>query len=172
MTNTSLKERANVLGNVVLGANDGIVTTFAIIAGSTGAHLPSSVIVVLGFSKLFADAVSMGSGVYLSLRSQVDYDKDLSKVHKGHSLAIHGVTTFIVFVFSGLIPLLPYLLNIDNKFTISAGLVFLELFIIGGLRTMNTKRKWIIGALEMLLVGGVTAIVAYFVGYLAEYYLV
>ena len=172
MTNAPLKERAKVLGNVVLGANDGIITTFAIIAGSTGAHLPSFVIIILGFSKLFADAVSMASGVYLSLRSEIDYDKDLSTVHKGHSLVRHASITFFAFVVAGLIPLLPYLFNIDHKFAISGSLVFLELFIIGGLRTVNTRRKWIIGAFEMLLVGGVTTIIAYFVGYLAEYYLV
>jgi VIT1/CCC1 family predicted Fe2+/Mn2+ transporter len=168
----SIKEKANILGNAVLGANDGIVTTFTIIAGSTGAHLPSFVIIVLGFSKLFADAVSMASGVYLGLKSEVDYNKDLSTVHKGHSLVRHGAITFVTFVVTGLLPLLPYLFNIDNRFVISGGLVFLELFIIGGLRTRNTKRKWIYGALEMLLVGGITAIVAYFVGFLAEHYLV
>jgi VIT1/CCC1 family predicted Fe2+/Mn2+ transporter len=172
MKNLSLEEKASLLNNSILGANDGIVTTFAIITGSVGAHLPSYIVIVLGLSKLFADAASMASGVYLGLKSEVDYDVKLSKVHKDHSLFRHGIITFFVFVAAGIIPLIPYLFNVNYQFIISAVLVFMELFIIGGLRTRNTKRKWISGAVEMFVVGGVTAIIAYFVGFLAENYLV
>jgi VIT1/CCC1 family predicted Fe2+/Mn2+ transporter len=168
MTTSSVKEKASILGNVVLGASDGIVTTFAIIAGSSGAKLPAFVIIVLGLSKLFADALSMASGVYLSLRTEVDHDKDLSKIHKGHSLVKHSGMTFAGFVVAGAMPLLPYLLNTPNKFLISCALVFIELFVIGGLRTRNTKRDWILGALEMLFIGGVVSLVAYYVGFLVE----
>ena len=43
------------LGEFVYGAIDGAVTTFAVVAGATGANLPSTVILILGFANLFAD---------------------------------------------------------------------------------------------------------------------
>lgn len=58
--------------DIVYGANDGIVTTFAVVAGVTGADLASSVVVILGFANVFADAISMGLGNFLSGKSRQD----------------------------------------------------------------------------------------------------
>lgn len=59
--------------DIVYGANDGIITTFAVVAGSTGADLSHSIIVILGLANLFADGISMGMGNFLSLRSERDH---------------------------------------------------------------------------------------------------
>ena len=74
----ALRARANYLGGIkvedlVLGANDGIITTFAVVAGATGGNLGPLVILVLGFANLFADSVSMGASNYLGKRSKRDY---------------------------------------------------------------------------------------------------
>ncbi len=64
------------LREVVYGGNDGIVTTFAVVAGFAGAAAdgagPVGAVAVLlfGLANLFADATSMGLGAYLSSRSQ------------------------------------------------------------------------------------------------------
>ncbi len=58
------------LGETVYGGIDGIVTTFAIVAGSVGAGLSSKIILVLGFANLIADGFSMGVGAYLSAKSE------------------------------------------------------------------------------------------------------
>ncbi len=64
---------------IVFGGIDGIVTTFAIVAGFTGAtvlnndisiELPIIVVLVFGFSNLLADGFSMGIGEFLSTRSE------------------------------------------------------------------------------------------------------
>lgn len=66
------------LKEIVYGGNDGIVTTFAIVAGFAGANFavnsPLGYITVLlfGFANLFADGVSMGLGNFLSLRAEQD----------------------------------------------------------------------------------------------------
>ncbi|MDD5103491.1 MAG: VIT1/CCC1 transporter family protein [Candidatus Peribacteraceae bacterium] len=57
---------------IVLGGNDGIVTTFAVVAGTVGAHLSSVIVIILGIANLLADGISMGAGVYLSLKSERD----------------------------------------------------------------------------------------------------
>ncbi len=65
--------------DVVYGGNDGIVTTFAVVAGTVGADLPRYVIIILGMANLFADGSSMATGAYLSLRSEFDQYRRLRK---------------------------------------------------------------------------------------------
>ena len=57
----------------VYGATDGAVTTFAVVAGVVGAELSPSIILILGFSNLFADGFSMAIGNYLGSKSQKGY---------------------------------------------------------------------------------------------------
>jgi VIT1/CCC1 family predicted Fe2+/Mn2+ transporter len=64
------------IGEFVYGGIDGSVTTFAVVAGSAGAHLDSSVIIILGFANLIADGFAMSVGSYLSNKSEKEnYDK-------------------------------------------------------------------------------------------------
>lgn len=72
-----MKEKSEeYLGEFVYGGIDGIVTTFAIVAGSVGAGLTSKIILILGFANLIADGFSMGVGAYLSSKSEKElYDK-------------------------------------------------------------------------------------------------
>lgn len=67
------------LKQIVYGGNDGIVTTFAIVAGFAGAALEGAetigaiAVIVFGLANLFADAVSMGLGEFLSTRSEHEF---------------------------------------------------------------------------------------------------
>lgn len=57
----------------VYGGIDGCVTTFAIIAGATGAHFHSNIIIVLGLANLLADGLSMSIGSYLSSKADAHH---------------------------------------------------------------------------------------------------
>ena len=76
------------LKQIVYGGNDGIVTTFAIVAGFAGARAEGAAeigalaVLVFGLANLFADGVSMGLGEFLSLRSQ----HDLYRMRQGDTL--------------------------------------------------------------------------------------
>jgi len=61
------------LKSIVYGGLDGIITTFAIVAGIAGAGLNAGVVVILGFANLFADAISMGMGDFLSSTAEQEY---------------------------------------------------------------------------------------------------
>lgn len=63
------------ISDIILGANDGIITTFAVIAGAQGAELSAGVIIILGSANLLADGISMGAGNYLGTKSEIDYQK-------------------------------------------------------------------------------------------------
>ncbi len=67
--------KGEYLGEFVYGAIDGTVTTFAVVAGATGAALSSGIVVVLGFANLLADGFSMACGNYLSEKTQRDFIK-------------------------------------------------------------------------------------------------
>jgi len=72
----SLREygtRSQYLADAVLGATDGIITTFAIVAGAAGASLSPGIVIVMGFANLLADGFSMATGNYLGARSQQEY---------------------------------------------------------------------------------------------------
>lgn len=73
LLNRPLREdgtRGQHLADAVLGATDGIVTTFAVVAGAAGASLSAGVVVLMGFANLVADGFSMAVGNYLGARSQ------------------------------------------------------------------------------------------------------
>jgi len=65
-----LKKWQDYIGEFVYGGIDGSVTTFAVVAGSVGANLDSSVIIILGFANLIADGFAMSVGSYLSNKSE------------------------------------------------------------------------------------------------------
>lgn len=58
------------LGDFVLGAVDGAVTTFAVVSGVAGAGLHMGVALVLGIANVLADGFSMAVGNYLSTKSE------------------------------------------------------------------------------------------------------
>ena len=57
------------IGDGVLGAIDGVVTTFAIVAGSMGAGLSSGIALVLGLANVIADGFSMGVSNFLAAKA-------------------------------------------------------------------------------------------------------
>ncbi len=58
------------LRDVIYGAIDGAVTTFAVVAGVAGAGLSTSVVIVLGVANLVADGFSMAVSNLLGTRAE------------------------------------------------------------------------------------------------------
>ncbi len=61
--------------SIVYGGLDGIVTTFAVVAGVNGASLAAGVVLILGFANLVADGLSMAIGDFLSTKSEQEYQR-------------------------------------------------------------------------------------------------
>ncbi len=57
----------------VYGGLDGVITTFAVVAGVAGASLSANVILILGFANLVGDGISMAFGDYLSTKAEREY---------------------------------------------------------------------------------------------------
>ncbi|KAL7547454.1 hypothetical protein ACHAWF_011739 [Thalassiosira exigua] len=58
---------------LIFGGLDGILTSFAIVAGAAGGSMPVPVVLVLGFSNIFADALAMGVGEFLSSKAENEW---------------------------------------------------------------------------------------------------
>jgi VIT1/CCC1 family predicted Fe2+/Mn2+ transporter len=72
------------LGDAVLGAIDGCVTTFAVVAGAVGAGFPRGVAIVLGFANLLADGFSMAVGNYQATRSDHELVEKARRIEERH----------------------------------------------------------------------------------------
>lgn len=172
----SADQRGKLIKAVVYGANDGIVTTFAVVAGVAGAGLSPTIVLVLGCANLIADGISMGIGDYLGERSEARF-REHNQLEQRHEEAFWqtGLVTFIGFLVAGFLPLVPYVLQALNlvqmgeaRFTWSIVATGTALFVVGSLRTLLTKGKWWMNGLEMLLIGAIAAAAAYGTGYFVD----
>ncbi|WP_449547207.1 VIT1/CCC1 transporter family protein [Lelliottia amnigena] len=76
-------ERVGWLRAAVLGANDGIVSTASLVLGVASANTSSSGILLVGVAGLVAGAMSMATGEYVSVSSQVDTENAALAQEKG-----------------------------------------------------------------------------------------
>jgi len=160
------------LAEVIYGANDGIVTTFAVVSGVAGAALNPSIVLILGAANLFADGFSMGMSNYLSRRSELDYQHSVrdgdpnppKDVTDGKSPRRTAFVTFLAFIVAGWAPLIPYILELGSTFGLSIAFTGFAFFAVGASRSLVTRRRWYVNGAEMFIVGMVAAVVAYSVG--------
>ena len=68
------KEKANWLRAAVLGANDGIVSVAGLVIGVASATDDKIIILVAGLAGVFAGALSMAAGEYVSVGTQRDIE--------------------------------------------------------------------------------------------------
>lgn len=222
----SRNRNGKYIKSTVYGGLDGIITTFAVVAGSVGGELSFRVVLILGFSNLLADGFSMAVGDFLSTKSQNEYEKTvrhkkqidimqhpeqeanqikdsfteqgineqdadllvttLAKYEKPFVNQImkmeygsnttedsplkNAIVTFLSFSIFGIVPLLIYVLSmyipglLQNAFYIAALLTGMTLFILGAIKSKVTQSNWLRSGFEMLVVGGLAALVAYGVG--------
>ena len=148
--------------DVVYGANDGVITTFAVVAGVTGGGLSAQAIMIIGVANLLADGLSMGVGNYLSIRSHESALAAQNRPEEEASPTRHGLATFLAFALAGAVPLVPFALALATApFEWSVVLTLLTLFTVGALRALVTVDRWWVAGLEMLGLGAVVAAVAY-----------
>lgn len=85
-----------------------------------------------------------------------------------------ALVTFFAFIIAGFMPLVAYVFASQHpfiaqyQFVISCIITGITLFVVGALRQIVTGVKWFIGGIEMLMIGGLSAVVAYGVGWLLK----
>ena len=153
------------VGDLVYGANDGILTTFAVVAGVTGGALSARAVIIVGMANLFADGLSMGVGNYLSIRARESALEQQQRPEEEARPVRHGFATFLAFVVAGAVPLLPYLVSaVDHRFPFAVIGALGAQFGVGAARAFVTASRWWVSGLEMLVLGALVAAVAYATG--------
>lgn len=210
------------IGDAILGAIDGTVTTFAIVAGAIGADLSAGIALVLGLANVLADGFSMAVSNYLRAKADLQVVEHARRVEESHIEEIPdgereeirqiferkgfrgdmlesavdvitkdrrrwvdtmlmeelglrldpprplraAVTTFIAFLFAGLVPLLPLMLA--HAFVVSAVATAATFFAIGVAKGITLRTGWLRGGIETLIIGSGAAALAYVVGHAAR----
>jgi VIT1/CCC1 family predicted Fe2+/Mn2+ transporter len=152
--------------DIVYGANDGLITTFAVVSGVAGGALSQLAILVIGAANLAADGVSMGVGNLLAIRAD-ERAREADGLPELEAYPWkHGLATLIAFAGAGAIPLVPYVLPLPPPARLpwSIGMTFASLFLLGAARALVTRDRWWRTGLETLLLGFVVAIAAYGAG--------
>lgn len=100
--------------------------------------------------------------------------EELEMIEEDRSPFWIGATTYISFITIGLIPLVIYVVDYlapiqQNLFLVASILTAMGFIVIGWLKTYVNQTSRIKGILETLLLGGIAATVAYFVGDFLEH---
>jgi VIT1/CCC1 family predicted Fe2+/Mn2+ transporter len=154
------------LRDLVYGANDGLITTFAVVAAASGGELSARTILVVGTANLLADGLSMGVGNYLSIRSHEGALAAMGRPEEEAHPGRHGTATFVAFVGAGVVPLFPYVFGVDLSAGLAASLLltFATLFAVGAMRSLVTVSRWWAAGMEMLGLGVIVTFAAYVSG--------
>jgi VIT1/CCC1 family predicted Fe2+/Mn2+ transporter len=86
----SLREEEHITGgtkirSIILGLNDGLVSTFTLLVGVAAATLSSSgtlIVILTGIAAMVSGAISMGLGEYISSKSEFSYIKNEMRKEK------------------------------------------------------------------------------------------
>ncbi len=85
-----------------------------------------------------------------------------------------GLATFIAFILIGFIPLASFVINwlipgtLENPFLISSVFTGLAFFLVGAYKTKFVGKNWYLNGLETLIIGGIAAFIAYYIGSLLK----
>jgi VIT1/CCC1 family predicted Fe2+/Mn2+ transporter len=94
--------KISYLRDWIYGGIDGVVTTFAVVAGVVGADLASTVVLVLGLANLVADGFAMAAGNYTGTQAERDdYDRLLAIERKHIAVVPEGEREEIRQIFGG-----------------------------------------------------------------------
>ena len=153
--------RASLLGGV-----DGVITSFAIVAGVHAGGLAVSALWIVGVSSLVADGLSMGISEYLSSASARAKGEQLTGEDGAHPARL-GLACFASFVLCGAVPTVLYAVTAGRLLAV-AMFSLVELMLLGGARTLATGEAPLWGLVQTAALGGAAGGVAYGVGLLVH----
>jgi VIT1/CCC1 family predicted Fe2+/Mn2+ transporter len=148
---------------LIYGANDGIITTFAVVSSVAGGGLSLRVVLIIGTANLLADGLSMAAGSYLSIRSYESVRAAQALPEEEAFPFRHAGATFLAFIAAGAVPLVPYAIPMFpvDRFGSSITLTLLAMFAVGASRAFIANVRWWNAGLEMLGLGVAVSALAY-----------
>lgn len=160
------------LREIIFGVEDGAIGNLGLVVGMAQALAPNTLILLAGVATMFAQAISMFAGNYLSVKSEQEYfavKKKGREYGKAYSRHKNPVTSSLIMglavIVGAAIPLSAFLIWKSQQGIVPAIVVtLLGLFTLGAIKTRYTLRNWLRSGMEVMVVGAVAALVGYGIG--------
>ncbi|HLD04726.1 MAG TPA: VIT1/CCC1 transporter family protein [Candidatus Nanoarchaeia archaeon] len=162
---------------IVFGLNDGIVSTFALLAGITGAVISWEALIIAALVEIVTGALSMALGTFISTKSQIEFyngnldgkkhiKKEVKALKDGfENPEIAAVQIGIAFLIGGLVPLWPYFVWVEQSaLWVSLMSTCAFLFVVGALKSRFTHKLWWHSGLEMVVIAALAGFISYYLG--------
>ncbi len=145
----------------IFGINDALVSTTGVMVGVSAGVPNKEIIILAGAVTIVVEALSMGSGQYLSLKSAHQYRR-----RSGLKVPIvSGVIMFGGYIIGGLVPLIPIiLLPIEQSRVAAIASALVGLFLLGYLKGKFVKTSAIKSAIEVVIIGGLATVAGLVIG--------
>jgi len=155
------KIATSYLHSSFFGIEDSLVSTTGLIAGVSVATTDASFILLAGCVAVAVEAISMATGEFLSEETDQDFTK--KKLHS--SPIIGGVIMFISYSLAGMVPIIPFAI-FPPEYALIASMTaaLIGLFVLGLVKGKLTHKNLFRSGLQVLVVGGISAIIGVAVG--------
>lgn len=154
------------LRSVIFGFQDSLVSTTGVIAGVSAGTNDKSLVILASFVTITVEALSMGTGQYMSEKSVHQMDKTGKHTD---NLYVGGGLMGLSYFLGGLIPILPILMfNLPTSATISIIAALVGLFVLGFIKAKIVKVNPLKSAMEIFVLGGAATLIGLIVGKLLK----
>lgn len=149
------------LQSAMFGFNDALVSTTGVIVGISTGTGNKQVVILAGVVTILVEALSMGSGQYLSSKSVHQLDNsDSFKVP-----IISGAIMFVAYFLAGLVPLLAIIVSpMSYARNVAIVAALLCLLVLGYVKGKIVKVSPLRSALEVFVIGGITTVIGIIAG--------
>lgn len=156
-----MKINKDYLQSAIFGINDALVSTTGVMVGISAGTGDKSIVILSGVVTIMVEALSMGSGQYLSLKSANEYQGK----SKQKEAIVSGIVMFFGYILGGLVPLLPILfMPVDQSRIAAIIFALIGLLILGFIKGKIVKVSPMRSAIEVFVIGGIATTVGLAVG--------
>lgn len=155
------KIQKEYLQSAIFGFNDALVSTTGVMVGISAGTGDKRVVILAGIVTILVEALSMGSGQYLSAKSASQLDKSESTKMP----IISGLIMLGSYFVAGLVPLVAIILSPIEYAMASAAISALTcLVVLGYVKGKIVKVSPLKSAVEVLIIGGVATAIGIIAG--------
>lgn len=149
------------LQSAMFGFNDALVSTTGVIVGISTGTGNKQVVILAGVVTILVEALSMGSGQYLSSKSAHQLDRtDSFRVPM-----VSGLIMFGAYFLAGLVPLLAIIVTpMSYARNVAIVAALLCLLLLGYVKGKVVKVSPIRSALEVFVIGGAATVIGIIAG--------
>jgi VIT1/CCC1 family predicted Fe2+/Mn2+ transporter len=162
-----MSRRLNSLRAGVLGANDGIVSTAAVVVGVAGASTGVRAILIAGLVAVIGGAISMALGEYVSVSSQRDTERDVLHLETKEQVSPWhaAIASFLTFAAGAVLPMLAITLPpAELRVPVTFVAVLVALAVTGAVAARIGGSKPGRAALRLVVGGALALLVTYALG--------